>query len=471
MGVDSGVLVGIDIGSSRIKAAAYDASGRPLAVCARETPRRAGLLAGEDDFPVLACLDAVMSAVAGLELGPRSISALGLSSMGEVGTLLDDGALVDLDFPAWYDPRGIEVVERLEARFGRPWLSRATGNHTVTSSTAAKLAHQLAGDAGSGTFLGLCGAFAWLMTGEAWQEAGLATTSGAFDPVGRTVLPEIWNVSGLGSVDLPRVLDTGATRPAVTELAGRLGLRPGAPVVIAGHDHPVATLGAGVLPGEVADSLGTGEAILAGLEGAHVLSRTQAALVDEPALGLEVWPGDGTTLVVWGKLRPGLAMRTFLAASGSSRDRLDGSAPAPGRAGTLGEDVAAALQRGETPDIEYGPTQWGALVDHYVAAAVEGRGWLRRLTGAAGAAVLTGGGLRSRRWRHAHAVLADSALAVSTVVETGTRGAAAVAGTALGWWPSASEMPGATRVEIRPGSVDDVDRAAEQLGLDVGARA
>lgn len=462
------VVVGLDLGSSRVKAVAFDAGGSVVAASARETPRLPGGGPGEDDFPVLACLAAAAAAVSGLGLVPGRVVGLGLSSMGEVGTALVDGRLADVDFPAWYDPRGREVVDRLGERLGTTWLSGATGNHTVTSSTLAKLGHRLGeGQRWTGTFLGLCGAFAWQLTGEGWQEAGLATTSGAFDPVGGDWVPSIWSAAGLDGLALPEVRPTGTARPAVTDLARRLGMSGSASVVIAGHDHPVATLGAGVVPGEVADSLGTGQAILAGMDPAADPGPTRAALEDEPALSLEVWPGDGRTLVVWGSLRPGLAMRTFLAGSSLDRDTLESDAPPPGVSAPLDGEAVATLQHGHVPSgLALDARAWGALLDHYVLAAHEGRSRLRHLTGSDGATVLTGGGLRSRRWRHAHAVLADSPLAVSTVTETVARGAAAVVGATLGWWPTPSAMPGATRVPVRPGCTGDIDLAARRLGLE-----
>jgi sugar (pentulose or hexulose) kinase len=462
------VVVGLDLGSSRVKAVAFDPAGAVVAATERETPRRPAARPGEDDFGVLAVLDAAADAVLGLGLTPGRVAGLGLSSMGEVGTALVDGRLADVTFPAWYDPRGSEVVERLEARLGAARLSEATGNHTVTCSTLAKVGHLVdAGERWSGTFLGLCGALAWRLTGEGWQEAGLATTSGAYDPLTGRWVPELWAAAGLDGLALPEVRPPGSGRPAATALARRLGLREGATVVISGHDHPVATLGAGVVPGEVADSLGTGQAILAGLEPDADTGPTRAALVDDPDLSLEVWPGDGRTLVVWGRLRPGLAMRTFLEASPLGRRTLERDAPPPGEAGRVGAEAVVALERGHVPSgLTLDARAWGALLDHYVLAAQEGRDRLRRLTGADGTTVLTGGGLRSRRWRHAHAALADGELAVSTVTETVARGAAAVVGASLGWWPSSTAMPGATRVVVRPGRTADVDLAAQQLGLD-----
>lgn len=457
------LVVGLDFGSSRIKAAAYGRDGIARSASAVSTPLRVGRTTGEDAFPVLDCLAAAAQALTGLNVAPDRIAAIGLSSMGEVGTTLADGALADWDFPSWYGTVGADVEQSLVDGFGRKELATATGNHSVLVSTVAKLGGLLAGRTPSaGTFVGLCGAFAWQLTGQVWQEAGLATTSGVFDPVGGHYLPELWEHAGLDAIALPEVREPGFAAPAQTELARRWGLRRGTHVVIAGHDHPVGTVGAGVRSGELADSLGTGVAILAQVEPAR-LDRVRAALAEDPGLSLEVWPDGGGVLAVWGPLRPGLAMRTFLEVSGRSREELDAQAPAPGEAGTIDPATALAWERGDGSAVTGTAVQWGALIDSYVLRAVAARRWLAELTGASGATVLTGGGLRSRRWRHAHALLSDGPLAVSTVTETGTRGAAGIAASAVGWWASAAQMPGATRIEIPSGSVAAMDRAAQEL--------
>ncbi|PFG15562.1 sugar (pentulose or hexulose) kinase [Propionicimonas paludicola] len=459
----SDVVVGLDFGSSRIKAAAYGRDGALLRSSAVETPLRPGQATTGDGFPVLACLDAAADALARLALPAGTIRALGLSSMGEVGTVLSGGALAGWDFPSWYGRVGAEIEESLVAGFGRKRLAAATGNHTVLVSTVAKLGGMLSGRGRvSGTFLGLCGAFAWQLTGQVWQEAGLATTSGVFDPVGGEYLTELWEYVGLADVELPPVREPGFSAPARTGLARRLGLSADARVVIAGHDHPVGTVGAGVQPGERADSLGTGQAILARVE-PHRLEPVREALLADPGLSLEVWPDGGGVLAVWGPLRPGLAMRTFLSATASTREQLDEQAPPPGQSDVLDPEIAVAMEQGDASAVTGSAVQWASLIDYYVLRAVAARRWLGDLTGADGTTVLTGGGLRSVRWRHAHALLSDAPLAVSTVSETGTRGAAGIAGSVVDWWGSAAQMPGATRIEVPAGDLAQMDRAARAL--------
>lgn len=456
------VLVGVDVGSSRIKAAAYRRDGTLVAVADAPTPVLSH--AGGDDFPVLEMLDAAARAVRGLRLSPSSIVGLAATSMGEVGTVLTGDKLRDLAFPSWYDGRGGDVVDHLEHAWGARELRDRTGRHARLVSTVAKLGSLPTVPAG--TFLGVAGAFAWQLTGVGWQEPALAASSGVFDVGRRTYLDDVWASAGLADVRLPTVRPPGAWSPAASDLSAMLGLAPGAPVMIAGHDHPVAALGAGARPGEVVDSIGTGEAVVAVVQPELAADpRHIPSLLDlDPYLSVEMWPSTGDLLVVWERMRPGLAMRTFLERADLGRTTLDALAPPPRQPRAMDEATSLALESGNEVDLVFDPVAWGELTDYYVVLAQRGERLVREVTGAAGVTLLTGGGLRSPRWRAAKATLATSSLDVSTVTETASRGCAAMVGVACGWWPSAELMPGAQRTRVRAGTPADMDEVAARLG-------
>lgn len=452
-------VVGVDFGSSRVKAAAFARDGSLAAVAARETPREQR--EDGDDFRVLPMLEAGQGAVRDLGLPPGSIAALGLTSMGEAGTVLRDGRLAQISFPAWYDARGEDLVRFLQERFGACEAAVRTGQHLRINSTVAKLGHlaPLLEAPLEGEFLGLCGAFAWQLTGRGWQDESLAITSGIWDSQRHDYWLAPWNLVGLGQVALAPVKPPGHGEPAAGELAESLGLAPGAPVVIAGHDHPVATVGAGVRPGEVGDSLGTGEALIAAMDPglAADAAHCRDILLEDDKITFEVWPSTGRRAAVYEWLRPGLAMRTFLRQTGLDRSALEAQAgpPVPGR--QLDEEMVRQMELGVPGDLAPNAESWGALIDHYVMAANAGQDRLRRATGARGTTVLTGGGLRSARWRRAKALLGRKPMVVSVAAETAVRGAAAIAGTSLGWWQTAETMPGVTRLGV--GSASDIDAA------------
>lgn len=431
-----GVVLGVDLGSSRIKVGAYAPDGSQVALAGVTTPT--AVRDGMVDFPVLAMLDAVDQAVRGLGLD-LPVRGVGVGSMGEVGTLLTDDGLVDLDFPAWYDERGADVVAALEARIDRRELDGRTGGHVRPVSTLAKLAWlRDTGAPARGTFLGVAGAVCWRLTDAAVQEASLACTSGAFDPVARAWWRRPWDEAGLSEVGLPPVGAPGGSAPARGARARAWGLADGAPVLVAGHDHLVAAVGSGARVGDVVDSLGTGEPVLAAT--ARLGDAARVADLVERGLTVECWPPTGDPTVAFEGLRPGLAMAAFVQASGLPREELDRLAPAPGAAPALDPALVARLEAGDAPRL--GPPEWAALMDHYATRAARGERLLREVTGADGVTLVTGGGTRSAPWLAAKRALAGDALRVVTTEETAARGAAAMAGVALGWWPEPAAMGG-----------------------------
>ncbi|WP_319457691.1 MULTISPECIES: FGGY family carbohydrate kinase [unclassified Mycobacterium] len=435
------VLIGIDIGSSGTKALAYDRAG--VVVAARTVPTPTRRSDGGLDFPVLDVLAAAEQVLAEVVATVGPVAGVGIASMGEVGTILTDRQLADLHFPAWYDDRGADVVAALEASYGRRELATVTGGHARATSTIAKLGW-LAAHRGCppGTFLGVAGALAWRLTGAVTQEAGLASTSGAFDPVGLRYLPALWNAAGLRSVTPPGVEPAGTGKPAGATLARTLGLRPSCPVVIAGHDHPVAAVGTGAAPGDVVDSVGTSEGLLVAMSREQLAKAAGPGPLVADGFTIETWPGTADLVVMAEGLRPGLAMQTLLEESTTSRAALDAAAPPPGIAPDLDRSESLALERGELGKLRCDPLTWASVIDHYARLAADQEAALRADSAAAGRTVLTGGGTRSTRWMFAKHWFGAQEPVISDITETVTRGGAAIVGAALGWWPDAAAMPG-----------------------------
>lgn len=441
------VVIGLDFGSSSVKAAAYDRGGHAVASGRAPTPSVQG--AYGLDFPVAGVIAAGRAATRAAAEGCR-VAGIGLTSMGEVGAVLGPaGDWAGVSFPAWHDDRGADVVERLRGSF--PLANGRSGGHLRPTSSLAKLAWLAGrGERFTGCFLGLCGLLAERWTGECWQEASLASTSGAFDPVAGVWMSELWEASGLVDVRLPDVRAVGSGTAARSSWA-RFDRVTGALVVIAGHDHPVAAVGTGSAPGSVVDSLGTGEPVMA----AWTTRRPEPSQVSdlvEAGLTIETWPSTGDPLLIWEGLRPGLAMATVLATSGLTREALE--------VGHHAEPAVCPFGRGEVAQLEQGDPEplrrrglsdsslasgWGSawrdLLAAYARDAARGEGIVRAATGASGPVVFTGGGIRSQQWLAAKRAATTSETRRTPLSDSGTRGAAAIVGAAIDWWEGADRMP------------------------------
>lgn len=440
------VVLGLDIGSSRIKAAAFDDSGTIVAHGSRPTPRRTR--AGLTDFRVLEMIEACRLVIATFAPHGFTVRGLGITAMGEVGTVIERGHLANIDFPAWHDDRGHEAIDALVRSHGSARLASATGGHFRTVSSLAKLAWLRSTDhVPNGVFVNVASAVAWTLTGVATQDGSLASTTGVVDPVQARPAMELWEQSGLAGIDIAPIDPPQTSYPATTEVSQSWGLPRAIPVMVAGHDHPVASVGTGALPGFVIDSLGTGEPLLASppvRTNAH--DRAIIEGVDLSTHSVEMWPSTGDLLVIAEGLRPGLAMSAFLALSGLTRAPLDLALPLnPSR--ILEDAEVAQLERGTlaiAPTVE----SWSNLHWYFTRRAAELDAGLRHVTGATGPTVVTGGGIRSRPWVEMKAAASAEPLLVSTVMEAGTRGAAAMVGCILGWWQTASDMPNAGLVAV-----------------------
>ena len=448
----SRIVVGVDVGSSRVKAAGYLPSGRRAMLSAVPTPvlrRRNGT-----DFPVLDVLDAIGTVVTGLGVPTDDIAGIGFASMGEAGTVLRDGELVGLDFPSWHDLRGAEVVADLNRQFDPSWLTGRTAGHVRTASSLAKLGwlHR-AGVPLDGTFLTVVAAATWRLTGRCVQSSSLAVTGGAFDPVRGEHDEDIWSAAGLASVRQPQVEPDVAVPATGQSAGGWLSLRAGTPVVIAGHDHPVGAVGLGAGERDVIDSMGSGEALLTRWRPAVVPSITEVAEMIGTGFSLEAWPGSLDLAVIKEGLRPGFAMQAMAEHIGIGRDELDELTGSELGGEPLPADLVARLETGGDEPAEerrypggagLDLSSWSALIRYYALAGADGEDQLRALTGADGRLVLTGGGLRSKRWVAAKRAARNSAAPVveAPEQEAVTRGAAALAGVAAGWWAEAAGMPG-----------------------------
>ncbi|MFD7923819.1 L-fuculokinase [Streptomyces sp. NPDC059740] len=259
------LFAGVDVGSTHCKALLCDATGTVLARHQRRTPRGADGHTHPAAPLVAAALDALRACV---RTAGRPPEAVGVTGMAEAGTWLDARGRPLHPVLAWSDPAPAPHAERLARRHGRTALHRATG---VLPSAKVPLAKwcALAADhpqtlRRGRTWAGAADLVAHALTGQAGTDATFAQRTMAWDPRAGRWLPELLAIAGLDEQRMPTVHRPGtAVGHALADAATATGLRPGTPVVVAGHDHLVGAWAAGVRePGAVADSMGTAEAVL-----------------------------------------------------------------------------------------------------------------------------------------------------------------------------------------------------------------
>ena len=136
--VSEPLLVGLDVGTTAVKAAAFDHGGRELAQGRAATPWREVPTGAEVDPGALldAAVAAAREAVAAAGSGP--VTGIGIASMAETGVLLDEHGEPVVPAIAWHDERGGDEAARLAADL--PGFSARVGLPASALCTLAKYA-------------------------------------------------------------------------------------------------------------------------------------------------------------------------------------------------------------------------------------------------------------------------------------------------------------------------------------------
>lgn len=453
------LLLGIDLGTSSIKANAIDRHGRSIGIGTAPTPfaRTAdGVeMRPEDVF------GAVQAAIGQLGALRSRIAGVGISSMGETGTTIHADGPSGLPLIAWHDSRGTETANALGERFGVDEILRRTGRQPRSVTSIAKLGWLAQNGATlAGTWTGVAGLVLWRLTGALGQEQSLAATSGAWNPTTAEYDREILEAVGLDGVAWAPARRGGTSLGRISTLGAMWsGLPIGVPVTIAGHDHPVGVVGSGGERGEVIDSLGTGEPLV--VSWSDDMTSGHPVLADLPGdLTITIWPGTDRQMLLWETLRPGLAMSALLSHLGVGRNDIEFAAIRV-TAAALPMSALLRMQDGDVPAeiLELAPeVAWAAALEGFAAAAADAERQLRALSGTTGETLLIGGGLRSRRWIEAKMHRARFPLAMATEREAVSRGAALLAGVSAGWW-AAEDYPAADITPI-------ANTTAESIAVD-----
>ncbi len=458
-------LIGVDIGTTYIKAALVAPGSGVLHVARRPTETHAvrgggayhkpGELLGAVDSAIAECVSAAAKAHLARPSG------IGIASMAESGVPVDRRNLPVGDILAWHDPRPERQAAWLERQIGGPALFARTGLRPEPKYSLPKLLWIREQRAADFTRLrrwaGVAELAALTMTGRLATNASLACRTLAFDVSARAWDAGLLALASLEPENMPEVLPLGQPVGGLTDSAARrLGLPAGTAVAIAGHDHLAAALGAGVLtPGDVLDSMGSAEAAL--------LVTSKPALTDEVRRGgfsTGCHALDDVAYVSGGLQSSGAMVEwfvdTFLATASDRADRyarflelLDGAAPGPV------EPIVRPYLRGRTAphrdpsaSLEFEGLRETHRLPDLAAAVVDGAAYhvrwmldeLARITATPLERVrLTGGGVRNRRWVIAKAALGPGRLEIVRTEEAAALGAALVAGVASGVYGSVTE--------------------------------
>lgn len=458
------ILVGIDAGTSVIKAVAFDLTGRQLA--SSSVPNR--YHAGADGSATQSLPQTWNDCAAALRgLGEKIDGLAGRTAALSVTAQGDGTWLVGRDGPVgdawlWLDARAAPTVARLAAGPGNRARFEATGTGLNTCQQGSQMAHMdaHAPELLDGAQVALhCKDWLYLnLTGiRATDPSEASFTFGNF----RSRAYDDSVIDGLGLTHrralLPEIIEgTRTTHPLTKDAASQTGLRAGTPVCLGYVDMVMTALGAGVhggAPGDVACStVGSTGVHLRAVHPDRVHLNAEGTgyviCLPIPDMVTQVQTNMAATLNLDWILGVAAGIMSDMGAAVTHRDliaHMDGwlARSRPGQivyhpyiseAGERGPFVNAAARAG------FAGLNAGHRYPDLIRAVAEGLGMAMRDCYAAmgplpGELRLTGGAARSKALRGIMSASLNAPVRVSDREEAGAAGAAMMAAVAIGAYP------------------------------------
>ena len=273
LGNPARAVLGIDVGTTGVKAVVVDEVGAVLADADAEQPLsvpRPGWAEQDPEQWWTSTRRAVAAAMAEVRGLPRSVDIAGIGLSGQMHSSVFLDASLDVIRPAllWADTRTTAECREITETLGMDGLHRTVGNRALEGFTAPKvlwLRRHEPGNYDRLRHLLLPKDYVrYRLTGELATEPSDAAGTLLYDVRGRR-----WSTEALDALDvdgdiLPEVVGSADVSGRLTaSAAGTLGLQPGLPVIGGGADNAAGAVGSGVVgQGTVQSSIGTSGTML-----------------------------------------------------------------------------------------------------------------------------------------------------------------------------------------------------------------
>ena len=259
-------LLGIDAGTTSIKVALFDVSGRTVASTIEEyrleTPRPDWVELDADAYwrSLKAALGRVLDAAS---CEADEIKALGISSQGETVIPVDENGRALRKAIVWLDNRSQEEATEIEEKFGRKQIFAATGSPELMPTWGGTKIlwikkHEPEVFKKTHKFLLLEDYLIYRLTGEFVGTFALYTSTLLVDIVRKTVWREMLDFIGISPSQLPKIVESGLVAGKVRKDAAEdLGLSTNTAVVTCGMDQACGSVGSGnIVSGLITETTG-----------------------------------------------------------------------------------------------------------------------------------------------------------------------------------------------------------------------
>lgn len=411
-------LIGLDIGTTGIKAVAFDLDGREVARAIEATPTRHHLNGHSDHDPAAlwaVCCGVLQQVATQLSESGLHPVALSCTSMAEAGVLLDAHDEPVYPVIPWFDYRTEPQIQ---------WWRNVVGSDE-TAAICGVVPHPMFGmpklmwlrdnepDAYSAgrTWLNVADYVDFRLCGAKTTDFSLGSRTLVLDLVKQRWSHDLLEAINIDQGLLAELVPAGDQIGTLHhEVAAMCRLPADLPIVRGGQDHVCAAFALGITePGAILDSIGTAEAFFAARA--------------EPDMTGRLWPDElnqGVHVV------PGLTY--VMTGTGEGAGRIDAHRSA------LGVDFDSYLAAAG----KQGPEQ-----DMIESLAVDGQELFERMAWATGGRavrhIATGGGTRLRLLMERKREIGGRDIEVPAIAEATCLGAALLAGAGIGVYASIVE--------------------------------
>ena len=476
------MFLGMDVGTGGTRVVLIDRAGRVLASSASDhAPIRSSHIGWAEQDPEdwwRAAREAIAGVMAISGIAGSEIEAVGLTGQMHGCVMLDTGGHVLRSALIWCDQRTQPQCDWLTEKIGFERLIELTCNPALPNFTLTKLLwirdHEPEIFARIAHVLCPKDYVRYRLTGEFAMDMQEASGTLLLDVANRRWSTEVAEAAEIPMTWLPRLFEGPEICARINPAgAGATGLAQGTPVAAGAGDQGAGAVGMGILsPGSVSATIGTSGVVFAATDSPTKdrLGRLHTFCHAAP----NRWHVMGVTNGA------GLSLRYFRDAFAPSASYDDLSVEAAHvSAGSDGLLWAPYLFGERTPHLD--PNARAAFVGitashtrgHFIRAVLEGVAFSLRdtftLFSELGVPVRTirlgGGGARSRLWRQIQADVYGQPVELLEAEEGGAFGAALLAGTGVGAWPSVDAACEATiRVAqtIPPQQAAAMDEAYQQ---------
>lgn len=267
------LLMGLDIGTTALKAGLFDTAGTLLAVTTQEyqliTPK-VNFVEESGEVYWKAFQDAVAALKAKHPLVPGDEMALAISAQGETLFFLDGEGELLRNAIVWMDNRAMEEARALKDKFGDETCYAVTGQVSFEPCWPASKILWVKNNeqeifTKTAKFLLIEDYFIYRLTGKFATEGSLVCSSTYWDIIQKTYWPEMLDFLGITEDQLPPVLESGEPVGTILPRAAReLGLPENLTVCTGALDQVAGAIGAGnVREGMFSETIGAALAVCA----------------------------------------------------------------------------------------------------------------------------------------------------------------------------------------------------------------